>query len=77
MTFDIPWSEGTSGCGQIVEFTSEDLELGSTDKAWLGMGAGTGDEQLIIIADSLVDVTTYVESSESIQSRMTKMWSGA
>ena len=62
---DIPWSEGPRGCGEIVEFNSDDLENGNLDKGIIGIGQGEGDWQLFIEADApYVSVSSYVSTED-------------
>ena len=62
---DIPWRPGPSGCGEIVNFNSRDLEDGNPDKG-ISEGIGppdVGDWQLFIESPSPVTVASYVRTA--------------
>ena len=64
-TLEIPWREGPSGCGEIVELNSYDLENGNPEEGWDGVGQGVGDWQLFITTPHPdIVVTSYVSTQD-------------
>ncbi len=53
------------GAGQTVELTSDDLELGNTNKRLSGStGSGTGDWRLEVSSELDIEVLAYVDSQD-------------
>ena len=69
---EVPWRPGPSGCGEIVNFNSRDLEDGNPEKG-VGEGIGApdvGDWQLFIESTSPVTVASYIRTSDGFLTSM-------